>query len=397
MAVTINADLVDDSDILSNERVVDMDREIAMLHDNTTQFTTALQRVASKECHSSKIEWLEDQLFPRLSTLAASITSAAGTMTVATDEGVYFRKGDVVRIASTGEAVAVSAAPSTDTVGIIRSIGATAAASAAAAVDLVIIGNAAAQGASLGVRKVTERVAAYNYTQIFRHPYGFTNTLTSSELYGGNEPMKERKKKAIEHKRAIEYSLFFGARDYDSNGVGGSDTEPTTYMGGLFEYITTNVDDPSGAMTAAEFDGFMRDQLQHGTENKVLFASPLVASILSGYARDAWAPGASDPGSVTKWGVKVDGFISGAYGYQLPVVVKRDWNDFQSTSSQYGSWAFCVDMGSVLLRPLRGRNTKLLLNRQGTSEDATVEEYLTEVSFQVEQEKKHGYIKNATS
>lgn len=397
MAVTINADLVDDSDILSNERVVDMDREIAMLHDDTTQFTTALQRVASKECHSSKIEWLEDQLFPRLSTLSASCTSAAGTIAVATDTGAYFRVGDVLRVASTGEALAVSAAPSTDTVGVIRSIGATGAASAASGVDVVIIGNASAQGASLGVRKVTERVAAYNYTQIFRHPYGFTNTLAASELYGGNEPMKERKKKAIEHKRAIEYSLFWGAREFDSNGVSGSDAEPTSYMGGLFEYISTNVDDPSGAMTAAEFDSIMKDQLQHGSENKVLFVSPLVASILSGYGRDAWSPGTSDPDDISKWGVKVDAFISGAYGFRIPVVVKRDWNDFSSSASQYGSWAFLVDMGSVLFRPLRGRNTKLLLNRQGTSQDAVIEEYLTECSFQVEQEQKHGLIKNATA
>ena len=40
--------------------------------------------------------------------------------------------------------------------------------------DLVIIGNVSAQGATLGVRKVTKRVAQYNYTQIFRHPFGFT-------------------------------------------------------------------------------------------------------------------------------------------------------------------------------------------------------------------------------
>lgn len=394
MPVTINADLVDDSDILSNERVVDMDREIALLHDDTTQFTTMLQRVASKECHSSKIEWLEDEIFPRLSTLASSITAAAATMTVATGEGPYFRKGDVVRIAVSGEAVAVSAAPSGDTVGIIRSVGSTAAATAAAAADLVIVGNASAQGASLGARKVTERVAAYNYTQIFRHPYGFTNTLTSSELYGGNEPMKERKKKAIEHKRAIENALFWGAREYYATGVGGSDSEPTTFVGGLVEYISTYVKDPAGAMTKDEFEGFMRDFLQYGTKDKILFVSPLVAQIISGYARDNWVR--SKPGD-TRWGLQVDAFISGAFGFEVPVVVKRDWNEFQNTSSQYGSWAFVVDMGSVLLRPLRGRNTKLLLNRQGTSEDATVEEYLTELSFQVEQQKKHGYLKNATS
>jgi uncharacterized protein DUF5309 len=394
MAVTITKSVVDDSDVLSNERVVDMENEIAMLHDDTTQFVTALQRVASKEAHSSKIEWLEDQLFPRLSTLAASATSAAGTIGVATGTGPYFRQGDIIRVATTGEALGVSAAPSTDTVGVVRSVGTVGAASAASGVDLVIIGNASAQGASLGVRAVTKRVAAYNYTQIFRHPYGFTNTLTASELYGGNEPMKERKKKAIEHKRAIENSLFWGARDFYSTGLGGSDAEPTSTMGGLFEYISTNVKDPSGAMDKAEFETFMTAGLQYGTKNKLLFVSPLIASIISGYARDNWVRSRPDD---TRWGIQVDAAISGAFGFEVPVVVKRDWNEYQSTSSQYGSWAFLVDMGSVKLRPLRGRNTKLLLNRQGNSDDQTVEEYLTETSFEVQQESKHLLIKNATS
>lgn len=392
MAVTINADLVDDQDILQNERVVDMDNEIAMLDTDLSQFTTLLMRVNSRPAISSKVEWLEDQLFPRLSSLSASATSAAGTVAVATGEGTYFKLNDVFRVATTGEAMAVSAAPSSDTVGVIRSVGSVAAASAASGAELVIIGNASPQGAGLGKRAVTERVAQYNYTQIFRHPYGFTETLIASKLYGGNEPMKERKKKGIEHKRAIEYSLFWGARDFDSNGVSGSDAEPTQYMGGLFEYISTLVKDPSGAMTKSEFEGFMRDGLSKGSNSKVLFASPLVAQILSEYPRDNWTHSRPDD---RVWGVKVDGFVSGAYGYRVPVIVKRDWNDFGSTNSQYGSWAFLVDMGDVQLRPLR--STKLLLGRQNNDADTQIEEYLTELSVQVEQERHHLIIKNATS
>ena len=89
-------------------------------------------------------------------------------MAVASGEGAFFRLGDIVRVATTGEAVAVSAAPATDTVGILRTWGTAASASAASGVDLVIIGNVSAQGGTLGVRKVTKRVAAYNYCQIFR-------------------------------------------------------------------------------------------------------------------------------------------------------------------------------------------------------------------------------------
>lgn len=389
MAVTINADLVDDSDILSNERVIDMDNEIAMLDTDVSQFTTMLMRVASKPAFSSKVEWLEDQLFPRLSALAASCTSAAATIDVTASHGGYFKLGDVFRVASTGEAMAVSAAPSTDSVGVTRSIGAVAAASAASGVELIIIGNASAQGATLGKRAVTERVAAYNYTQIFRHPYGFTETLVASKLYGGNEPFKERKKKAIEHKRAIEYSLFYGGRELNTGG-----SEPKGYMGGLFEFISTNVKDPSGAMDKAEFEAFMTAALSKGRQDqKVLFVSPVVAAAISGYARDNWVR--SSP-SDNVWGAKVNAFVSGSFGSEIPVVVKRDWNDVAANAAGIlGGAAFVVDMGSVALRPLR--STKLLLNRQGTSEDSQIEEYLTETSLQVEIEQHHTLIRNVTS
>ena len=396
MAITVLSNLVDDSDIQASERVIDMAPEIADLEKDLTQFTTMLMKVSSKAAFSSKVEWLEDQLFPRLSTLAASATSAAGTITVATGEGAFFRKGDIVRVATTGEAVAVSAAPSTDTVGIVRSWGTTGAASAASGVDLVIIGNAAPQGGTLGVRKVTKRVAQYNYCQIFRHPFGFTETLAASKLYGGPEPQKESRKKAVEHKRAIEYALFYGGRDVDTSVF--SATEPTYGMGGLLEFVGSNqVKDPSGAMTATEFENFMRDGLQSGSENKILFAAPLVKQIISSYARDNWVR--STPGQKL-WGIPVDGFISGIYGDRIPVVVKRDWNEFQNTSSQYGSWAFLVDMQSVVFRPLR--STKLLNDRQAPDADESTSEYLTECSFQVEQASPasglghHLIIKNAT-
>ncbi len=387
--------LVDDLDILQNEIVVDMADVVSQLESNTTQFTKLLRRSRSNEAHRNLVEWLEDQLIPRLSALAASATSATTALVVTTGEGAFFRAGDVVRLARTGEAVEVNSI-ATDTLSVTRSIGSVAAATAASGGELIIIGNAAVQGATLGTRKIQKRVRQYNYSQIFRHPYGFTNTQVATLSYvdGGNVLNYERKKKLVEHERAIEYSLFWGARDIQAT-EGANSTEPQTFMGGLFEFISTYVKNPSGAMTRTEFEGFMRDGLQYGhQDSKVLFAAPLIAQVLSEYARDNWVR--STPGD-NVWGIKVDAFVSGVYGYRLPVIVKQDWNEFASTNSEWGSWAFLVDMDSVVLRPLRGRNTKLLRNRQANDADETTEEYLTETSFCVMNEKHHLIIKNATS
>lgn len=56
MAVTTNTGLVDDQDILSNERVIDMDDVIKMLDPDTSQFMTILMRVARSTAQSTKVE-----------------------------------------------------------------------------------------------------------------------------------------------------------------------------------------------------------------------------------------------------------------------------------------------------------------------------------------------------
>ena len=163
MAVTINSGLVDDADILANERVIDMSDIIDTLESDFTQFSSALMKVRSKPANSSKVEWLEDRLMPRKSALAASATSATGSIDVTANEGVYFNVGDLVRNTLTGEAYEVTGV-TTDAVGITRSIGSVAAVSSASAnAELIIVANAALQGARAPASKVVERVAAYNY------------------------------------------------------------------------------------------------------------------------------------------------------------------------------------------------------------------------------------------
>jgi len=381
--------LEDDSDILQNERVIDMDDVIAYLDPDESQFTTMLQRVARKGADSTKVEWLEDELFPRLSSVGTGgYTNVATSVLVNTGEGVYFRPNDLVRNARTGEAFKVVGV-STDTLDVTgqRGLGRVAAAAGNAGDQLLIIGNASRQGATLGLRAITKRVPQYNYCMIQRQPYGFTRSLMASKLYGGPEPMKERKKKATEHKRAIEYTLFWGTRALILTG-----TEPAGQSGGVFEYVITNVQNAAGTLNKTLLDTYMRQFLQHGSKNKVLFVSPVVAQAISGFLRDAWQP--IDAGEARLWGAQVNGFISGAYGGQVPVVTKRDWNDFSTANGQYGGWAFLVDMDNVNLRTLR--DTQLLRDRQANDADTYDEEYLTEFSLEFQQERTHGIIQGVT-
>lgn len=386
MALNVVTGIEDDNTILANERVIDMDDVIAYLDPDTSQFMTMLMRVARRAAESTKVEWLEDELFPRLSSVSSGGAADGSTVTVNTGEGAYFRVNDLVRNAHTGVAFkVVSVAGDVLTPG--NHLGRVAFAAHSASDQLLIIGNASPQGATLGTRLITKRVAQFNYTGIQRNPFGFTRSLMASRLYGGPEPMKERKKKGVEHKRAIEYALFWGVRSLDTSGA-----HPTGTPGGMYEYVTTNVQNAAGALTKTLLDTYMRGFLQHqGDQNGVLFVSPVFSQAVSGFLRDVWQPTTVD---TRLWGAKVDGFISGAYGYQIPVIVKRDWNDFSTSSNQYGGWAFYINMDNIQLNVLR--DTELLKDRQANDADSYDEEYLTEFTLKVQQERTHGIITGVT-
>lgn len=384
---TITSGIVDTEAVLADEKVVDMEDRFRLLDPDTSQFMTILNKLPAKAASREKVNWLEDELFPNLTTLAASASSADASVSVATGTGVYFRVGDLVRVVSTGEMLEVTGITS-DAVGVTRTIGGVAATSAASGGDLLIVANAAAQGADYGTLKVTKRVLGYNYTQIIRHPFGFTGTDVEIETYGPGEPMNELAKKAVEHKRALENLVFFGARDFTS-----ASPSSKGYMGGLQEFLSTNVWSSAGAIDLAYIDGKIQTVFQRGSLNKVIFAAPTPAAALSNLFANNWVRARPED---RVYGAKVSAFINGAYGESVPVIVKREWGARQSASNGHGSWMFIIDLDYVKKRPLRNRNTKLLRGRQGNGEDKVIHEYLTEMSMEVSQEKVHGIIKGIT-
>jgi len=385
---TILTGVVDDADILSNQRVVDMSPTIAMLEPDEAPLTTMLQKTSKRAAYSQKVEWLSDELVPRLTTLAASATSAATALSVATGTGQYFRPGDVIRISTTGENCAISAVTG-DTLNLVsRTLGGTSGVtsiSAASGVDVIKVGNAAAEGATLGTLIQTKKVANFNYAQIQRDPWGFTNTLVASKLYGGPEPANEAKKKLIEHKRQIENTLFWGTRDLVTTG-----SSPIGYVGGVYQYVTSNITSSVGALTEAIFETFLRKAFRYGSQNKVMFCSPIVASALSSFPQGKLAPPSP---SIDTYGVSLSKYQS-ASGAMVDIAIKRDWYDFQTTGNQYGGIGVVLDMSDITMRPLR--DTVLKPDRQANDEDSIKQEYLTEWSLELGLEKKHAIISGIT-
>jgi len=387
MAVTVLKGNITTADPVADEQVVDMRNEFAELDPDDSQFVTLLNKLGTRAAVREKIEWLEDQLRPRLLTLSASAASGDTSLALTSGQGAYVAVDDTIRNLTTGELVHVTGI-TTDSIGVDRAIGAVSAASSASTAQLLIVGSAYKQGASYGTSRIVKRVLGFNYTQIQRDPFSFTGTETSIEEYGGRNPMKEQVKKMIEHKQSIEQTCFWGARNFDSTNKRG-------YCGGAYEFIASNVNKSVGTLDKSTFDTQITTALQHGNLNtKALFVAPIVAKAMSGFLRDNWVRATPDE---SRWGVHVDAWISGAYGTEIPVFVKRYWNNFSTSGANGpGGAAFLIDMDYVRYAPLRDRDTQLLLKRQNPGDDLDSREYLTEFSLEFMVENCHAYWSGIT-
>lgn len=388
MAVSINTGVVDTEARLSSEKIVDMDPSIGLKETDNAQFMTILKKLPSTDATQVEVRWLEDQLFPNRTTLATSALSAATTLDVATGTGVYFREGDIVYIEQTGEKAEV-ASIATDALTVVRSIGGVVAATAASGGGVVVVGNASTQGSDTGILKSTDRVLGFNYCQIFRKPFGFTGTDAEIALYGADDPEREAAKKRVEHKRELENAVWVGGRDFSASS-------PTSkgWMGGILEYLSTNVFAGFGALSLTGFDIKLQQILQDGDMGKVIFSAPTPARAMSHLFLSNWQ---SAENNDVLYGAKVSAWLNGAYGERLPVIVKREWGGMGATGYGLGGAIFVLDLGNVKRRPMRNRDTKLLPNRQGNGEDKVVFDYLTEMSFELKNETTHGAFFGVTA
>jgi hypothetical protein len=387
MAGTVVQGNVGTEEVLPSERVVDMDEKIRLLDPDSTQYTTMTSRASSRQAVREIVNWLEEELFPNVVSSSAALAGDAA-INLSAGQGKIVAANDILRNMRSGEAVRVVSV-ATDAVTIARGINSGGTGLAVNANDAwLVVGDAQPQGSDFPSPRYLARVLGFNYTQITRTTWGFTGTQTAIELYGGREPAKEARRKAIEHKRKWENIGFFGARSFQTAAA--PENEPRGTAGGLIEFITTNRKDVAGALTPDIFDNWVSDVFANGTDQ------------MSKWSRTGMGGQFEAPDGGKTFGVKVDAFISGAYGYRIPVIVKKEWSKYPNANSVptqpkgYGSYAFLVDMSYVERRPLRDRDTKLLVEQQPKGKDSYNAEYMTEATWEVAVERAHGILYGVT-
>ncbi len=335
--------------------------------------------VKKKETTDPEFKWLEDEFGKRRLTGSGTVDPDGGTLTI-TGQAKYLQVGDVVLVALQKWVFEVTAINLDDECTVGAEKGGATGAAASAVGDVWIIGNANEEGGGIRVIKSTTVSKPTNYTQIFKTPIGITETARNTKGWTKeNDFDYQTRKKAIEHMVDIERAFLFGKKNEDTTG-----THPKRFTGGILDrissYATASVD------TEAEFETWLESAFAHGNTEKYLFASAPVVSMING-----WAKGKLQILDKAKtYGLTI-------IRYESPHGTVNIIKHPLLVGTIYGNYAIMLDMETLVYRYLSNRDTKLKTNIQTPGEDSRVDQYISEVGLQMEQESRHAIMTKAAA
>jgi len=336
----------------------------------------AFKKVATTD---PEFKWYEDDFGSRSATIAATQTvdpdASSKTFDVASGHGSRFRVGDVIQFLTNKWTFSVTAV-SNDTLTIGAELGGvTGSGVDVSSTAIMIIGNANEEGAGLRSLKSTTPTEMVGYTQIFRTPFGVTNTSKQTQtLIRENDLDYQRRKAGIEHAIDIERAFLFGKKAKLTSG-----THPKRFTAGVINSISTYA--TASVDTQAEFEAAMETAFAYGSTEKYGFASAAFITQINSWAMAKVQTTQSE----TKFGITIFDYVTPHGTLHL---IKHDL----LSGTPYGNYCVIVDMDAVTYRFLTGRDTTLLTNRQNNDEDQIVEEYLTECGLQIAEEKRHALL-----
>ena len=94
MAGTVQSGNIGTEEVLTDERVIDMDEKIRVLFPDDTPFTTMINRISDRQAIREKVNWLEEEDFPRIVTGDAQTSGATAlNLSLGIDPALSLRPG----------------------------------------------------------------------------------------------------------------------------------------------------------------------------------------------------------------------------------------------------------------------------------------------------------------
>lgn len=343
-----------------------------------------------------KYRWPEYELDDRLDAINNVGGYAAGATALVVDTIDLFYDEALIKVVRTGEVMRVDPAgvnTGTSTITVTRGVGPAAAQALNDDDALLIIGGAREEGDTSKAARQRDPVEVVNYAQQFKTWVEITGReFSSDEDTQPHDWNFQQKVRMIEHQKDKELTFWRGApSETDITGV----THPVTTTGGVDHFATENNVDAGGALTEVEFENFLRPGLRHGDRNnKVLFVSRLLASVLNNFSQGKLQTTVGDK----VYGVQIARWLS-AHG-EVKIVVADLFDE-----TGYSDRGNIVDFGGskVGYRYLHGmnapgesRDTHINENVQENDRDGRKDEILSDCGLQFALPKCHSVLTGVT-
>lgn len=257
---------------------IDMDEAVEIL---TPADVPLQQKIGSAPAHAIKVEWMDEDLMAQSATVNSAVTGAGSTgspWSFTVVDGGELKVGDVLWNQSNGASNVQYVVASVNGNAITATDFVAAGVAPANGNVLNIVGQYINEGSAPPTPRSVERVAKFNYTQLFTERVQATRTQQQRAMFGMSEGPYEHElmKKFKEIAIRFERSLVHGQRVLSSDSK-------ARQMGGLFYYISTNTQSNTVANSKTAVNALVRKhyEVAGAGDNLFLMVSPAVKQALS--------------------------------------------------------------------------------------------------------------------
>lgn len=264
----------------ADTRVRNIDKLIIRTQPNRAPFSTLLDVIGQrKPTNAMKFEHGETDYLGFTVQVNGAHADTADT-TIALDSSAVVKVNSILRCKRTGESFRVTANDTgTNTITVsTRPFAGTA--TALNDNDILIIASMPnEEGVAFSDAVSNEATLAYNYCQEFETAIEASNLQMAWEEYTNRDWQEMMELRTVEFKESIERALFWGIRSLITSGP---NSKHIYSMGGMTEFITTNVTTTTGALTEKKLSDFLVPLYAKGSANdKVMICGPESRAVIN--------------------------------------------------------------------------------------------------------------------
>lgn len=392
-------------DFEATERPQDYRELILRLSPNGAAPLYALMSMMNNEEASDPlVNWYEETLdVPRVHCAAGlSIASTAATLDVGTisgarGNGLNLVVGDLLLVEQvlntayvqgSNEILRVAAVSNSTLITVDRGAAGTTAAATGTASFWTKIGNSFAEGSASPTVASRNPTLKTNFCQIFKTAYAVTGTALAVNNYRTGSPLKnDRIRKLFDHSAAIEEAIFFGRR----SSITGANGKPQRTMGGLcdlpagigipYTHLATSYTEDT-LLTA--FEPMFQNTMPGIPDERICFTGNGFLNKLNAVIKNSASTQIQFAGEIDVYGMNLQKirFPYGIIAFRTHPLLNRN--------PRYTNSMFAICPPCLTLRPLR--DTVEQKDIQGNDEDQKKNQFLTEISMEINQPSLMGHF-----